>query len=309
LQGKRGFCRVRENIGGKLYSLVYGNPCAINLDPIEKKPFLHVLPGTMSLSVATAGCNLECKFCQNWEIAQAFPEEVYSFEVSPKAIVKKAQYMGARSVAYSYVEPTIFYEFMTDIARSAKKVGLLNVMHTNGYINAEPLKKLCKYLDAIQFDLKGFSQSFYRDLCSGELEPVLETLLILKQEKVHIEITNLIIPKKNDDMDFIKEMCLWLKKELGPDTPLHFNRFYPLYKLNRIPTTPIKTLETALAIARSCGLNYVYIGNVPGHSAWNTHCPQCGKIIIKRSGYMLEKIRLINGMCGFCHKHIPGIWT
>jgi pyruvate formate lyase activating enzyme len=308
-KGKRGFCRVRENREGKYYSLVYGNPCAIHLDPIEKKPFFHVLPGTTSFSLATAGCNFQCKFCQNWEISQAFPEDVYSYEVSPEMMVKKAKEIGAHSIAYTYVEPTIFYEYMFDIGSLAKKAGLLNVTHSNGFINQVPLRNLCKVLDAANIDLKGFTETFYRDLCSGELSPVLKALKTLKQEKIHLEITNLIIPTKNDDMPVLREMCLWVKKELGADTPIHFSRFYPLYKLKSLPPTPVSTLEKARAVALSAGLEYVYIGNVPGHEAENTFCPKCKKMIIQRTGYMVGEVHLKGGKCRYCGKPIPGIWA
>ncbi|OGP65771.1 MAG: AmmeMemoRadiSam system radical SAM enzyme, partial [Deltaproteobacteria bacterium RBG_13_47_9] len=190
-KGKRGFCRVRENREGKYYSLVYGNPCAVHLDPIEKKPFFHLIPSTTSFSLATAGCNFQCKFCQNWEISQSSPEDVYSVEISPDEAVTKAKEVGARSIAYTYVEPTIFYEYMLDVGLLAKKAGLLNVCHSNGYINPIPLRNLCKVLDAANIDLKGFTETFYRELCDGELNPVLETLKTLKKEKVHLEITNL----------------------------------------------------------------------------------------------------------------------
>ncbi len=308
-KGKRGFCRVRENREGKYYSLVYGNPCAVHLDPIEKKPFFHVLPGSASFSLATAGCNFECKFCQNWEISQASPEDVYSYEIPPEMVVKKAKEAGARSVAYTYVEPTIFYEYMADIALLVKKAGLLNVYHSNGFINPNPLRSLCKMLDAANIDLKGFTEAFYRELCSGELTPVLETLKILKQEKVHLEITNLVIPTKNDEMSTVKEMCLWVKKELGPDTPIHFSRFYPLYKLRNLPPTPVSTVEKARAVALSSGLEYVYIGNIPGHEGENTFCPKCKKVIIQRTGYMIGEIHMKGGKCGYCGKPIPGVWT
>jgi pyruvate formate lyase activating enzyme len=308
-KGKRGLCRVRENRDGKYYSLVYGNPCAIHPDPIEKKPFFHVLPGTVSFSLATAGCNFQCKFCQNWEISQASPEEVFSYDVPPELIVKKAKEIHARSIAYTYVEPTIFYEYMYDIAELAKKAGLLNVTHSNGFINPAPLRNLCRVLDAANIDLKGFSESFYRELCSGELGPVLETLKILKSEKVHLEITNLMIPTKNDEISMVREMCLWIKKELGPDTPIHFSRFYPLYKLRTLPPTPVSTLETARAIALSTGLEYVYIGNIPGHEAEHTFCPKCKKRVIQRTGYMVGEVHLKAGKCKFCGKPIPGIWA
>jgi pyruvate formate lyase activating enzyme len=307
-KGKRGICRVRENRDGKYYSLVYGNPCAIHPDPIEKKPFFHVLPGTISYSLATAGCNFQCKFCQNWEISQASPEDVYSYDVPPELIVSRAKDIGARSVAYTYVEPMIFYEYMSDISLLVKKAGLLNVTHSNGFINLAPLKNLCKVLDAADIDLKGFTENFYRELCGGELSPVLETLKTLKKEKVHLEITNLIIPTKNDEMSVIKEMCLWIKKELGEDTPIHFSRFYPLYKLKTLPPTPVSTLEKAREVALSVGLEYVYVGNIPGHIGENTFCPKCKKMVIQRTGYMIGEIHLKDGKCKYCGKPISGIW-
>jgi pyruvate formate lyase activating enzyme len=307
-KGKRGLCRVRENRDGKYYSLVYGNPCAVHLDPIEKKPFSHVLPGTTSFSLATAGCNFQCKFCQNWEISQASPEDVYGYDVPPELIVSRAKEIGARSVAYTYVEPMIFYEYMSDISLLVKKAGLLNVTHSNGFINPAPLKNLCKVLDAANIDLKGFTENFYRELCSGELNPVLETLKTLKKEKVHLEITTLIIPTKNDEMSVIKEMCLWIKKELGEDTPIHFSRFYPLYKLKTLPPTPVSTLDKAREVALSAGLEYVYVGNIPGHAGENTFCPKCKKMVIQRTGYMVGEIHLKDGKCRYCGKPISGIW-
>ncbi len=308
-KGKRGACRVRENRDGKYYSLVYGNPCAIHLDPIEKKPLFHVLPSTTSFSLATVGCNFQCKFCQNWEISQASPEDVYSYDVPPEIIVKKAKEAGAHSIAYTYVEPTIFYEYMVDICQLVKKAGLLNVCHSNGFINPEPLKNLCKVMDAANIDLKGFTEAFYRDVCNGELNPVLETLKTLKKEKVHLEITNLVIPTQNDDLSGLKEMCLWIKKELGADTPIHFSRFYPLYKLRSLPPTPVSTLEKARNTALSSGLEYVYIGNIPGHEGEHTFCPKCKKLLIQRIGYMVGENHLKGGKCKYCGKPIPGIWT
>jgi len=308
-KGKRGICRVRENRDGKYYSLVYGNPCAVHPDPIEKKPFFHVLPGTISYSLATVGCNFQCKFCQNWEISQAFPEDVYSKEFSPEIVVKEAKEIRAHSVAYTYVEPTIFYEYMLDICTLVKKSGLLNVYHSNGFINPDPLKNLCKVLDAANIDLKGFTDTFYHELCSGELTPVLETLKTLKKEKVHLEITNLIIPTKNDDLSVLREMCLWIKRELGADTPIHFSRFYPLYKLKSLPPTPVSTLDKAREVALSTGLEFVYVGNIPGHASENTFCPKCKKRIIQRTGYMVGEINMKDGKCRYCGKPIPGIWA
>lgn len=308
-QGKRGLCRVRENRDGKCYSLVYGNPCAFHPDPMEKTPFFHVLPGSRSLSLATAGCNFGCKFCQTWEISQASPEDVYSYDIPPELVVKNAKQMRARSVSYTYVEPIIFYEYMVEVGAAAKKEGLLSLIHSNGFINPDPLRNLCKVLDAANIDLKGFTHEFYRELCGGELNPVLETLKTLKHEKVHMEITNLVIPTKNDEMPLVREMCLWIKAELGANTPVHFSRFYPLYKLKNLPPTPVSTLEEARMVAMSAGLEYVYVGNVPGHEGENTFCPQCKKVVIRRIGYMIGEVHLQGGKCEYCGRPIPGIWA
>ena len=307
-RGKRGFCKVRENREGTYYSLAYGNPCAAHLDPIEKKPFFHVLPGTTAFSLATGGCNFHCKFCQNWEISQTSPEDLYNYDLPPEIAVKKAKEMRARSVAYSYVEPVVFYEYMADTCRLAKKAGLLNICHSNGFINTTPLRALCPVLSAANIDLKGFTDSFYKKLCDGKLNPILETLKTLKKEKIHLEITNLVIPTENDDLGEVARMCLWVKNELGGDTPIHFSRFYPLYKLQSLPPTPISTLEKIRSIALSAGLEYVYIGNVPGHEGENTFCPNCRKRIIQRIGFMVGEMHLANGKCGYCGRPIPGIW-
>jgi pyruvate formate lyase activating enzyme len=306
--GKRGLCRVRENREGMCYSLVYGNPCIIQLDPIEKEPFFHVLPGSRSLTISTAGCSFQCKFCENWEISQAFPEDVYSYEVPPETMVQRAVQMGARSIAYTYAEPAVFSEYLLEVASHAKGAGLLNVMHSNGFINPAPLRDLCQVLDAAHIDLKGFDEPFYRDLCSGELAPVLDSIKILRAERIHLEITNLVIPSKNDDTATFREMFLWIKEELGSDTPLHLSRFYPRHKLKKLPSTPISTLERARETALNCGLEYVYIGKVPGHEAWNTFCPQCGKMIIQRTGYMIGEMHITEGRCGYCGYPVPGIW-
>ncbi|MDI7261196.1 MAG: AmmeMemoRadiSam system radical SAM enzyme [Thermodesulfobacteriota bacterium] len=308
-KGKRGFCRVRENREGKYYSLAYGNPCALHLDPIERNPFFHVLPATDSFSIATAGCNFQCKFCQSWEFSQAAPEDIYSYDIPPEIVVKKAKEMGARSIAYTDTEPVIFYEYMLDVCYLARKAGLLNVIHSNGFINERPLRKLCKVLDAANIDLKGFTGTFYRDLCNGRLPPVLETLKTLREEKIHIEITNLMIPTNNDEISVVKEMCLWVKRELGAYTPIHFFRFYPLYKLRNLPPTPVSTLEKARAMALSSGLEYIYIGNIPGHEGGHTFCPRCKKMVIQRTGFMVGEMNLKGGKCGYCGKPVPGIWA
>ena len=307
--GGRGFCGVRENRDGKYYSLVYGNPCAVHVDPVEKKPFYHLLPASTSFSIATAGCNFHCKFCQNWEISQVAPDETYNFEMPPDQVVELAKKAGSRSLAYTYVEPTIFFEYMLDTARLAKKEGILNVYHSNGFINPGPLKDLCKVLAAANVDLKGFTEEYYSSMSQGRLSPVLRTLKTLKSEGVHLEITNLVIPTQNDNPETVQKMCTWIKNELGADTPIHFSRFYPLYKLRNLPPTPVTTLERNRKIAMDTGLEYAYIGNVPGHEGERTYCPQCKKLLIFRQGYTIGEINLNKGKCKFCGKPISGIWV
>lgn len=307
-KGKRGPCRVRENREGELFTLVYGNPCALHLEPVERDPFYHVLPGSRSLSLATAGCNFECKFCQTWEISQASPDELYNMDVPPQGVIDKAKQMGARSVSYTFVEPTVFCEYMMGIGDMAKKAGLLSLVHSNGFINPRPLRELCKTLDAANIDLKGFTEDYYREVCGGEMAPVLETLRILKEHRIHVEITNLIVPTKNDDMSSIREMCLWVKSEVGPETPVHFSRFYPLYKLRNLPPTPVSTLDAARTTALSCGLQHVYISNVPGHEGQNSFCSSCKRMIIQRTGYMVGEVHVRGGKCGHCGAPVPGIW-
>lgn len=308
-KGQRGFCGVRENRDGQYYSLVYGNPCAVHVDPIEKKPFYHMLPASTSFSIATAGCNFRCKFCQNWEISQSRPDDTYNFDLPPERIVALAKKAGARSIAYTYVEPTIFYEYMWDTAALAKKEGILNVCHSNGFINPGPLRELCRLISGANIDLKGFTEDFYGQMSQGRLAPVLETLKTLKREGVHLEITNLMIPTLNDDPETLRQMCTWIKNELGADTPIHFSRFYPLYKLRNLPPTPVATLEKTRRIAIEAGLEYVYIGNVPGHEGEKTYCPKCKKIVIDRQGYSIREIHLERGKCKFCGTPIAGIWT
>jgi len=306
--GERGRCRARENRKGELVTLVHGLPCAVHIDPIEKKPLFHFLPSTNVFSIATAGCNLRCKFCQNWQISQVPPEETYNYNLSPEELVRIAKEKKCPSIAYTYTEPVIFYEYMLDAAKLAKEAGIKNTMHSNGYINPEPLKELCKYLDAANIDLKGFTEEYYQEVCEGHLASVLQTLKTLKEEGVWLEITNLIVPTKNDDPETIRKMCIWIRDSLGTDVPIHFSRFWPMYKLKNLPPTPIETLEKARKIAMDVGLHHVYIGNIPGHAAENTYCPKCGKVLIKRIGYHILKNNIVNGKCKFCGQAIPGVW-
>lgn len=306
--GGRGFCGVRENRGGKLYSLVYAEPVALHVDPIEKKPFFHFLPSTTAFSIATVGCNLRCKFCQNWQISQAKPGEVPSVTMSADEVVLSAVQAGSRSIAYTYSEPTVFYEYMLDITKAAKAAGLKNILHSSGFINEAPLRQLCEYLDAANIDLKGWTSKYYDELCLGSVDDVLRTLKILNEKGVHLEVTNLILPGLNDDEKTIREMCAWIKDNLGEDTPLHFSRFHPMYKMAHLIPTPADTLEKAGRIAKEAGLKYVYIGNLPGNSAENTFCPRCGKIVIKRQGFFVMENNLLYGKCRFCGEEIKGVW-
>ncbi len=303
-----GGCKVRINKDGVLYSLVYGKPCAVAIDPIEKKPFYHFLPGEKAFSIATAGCVLGCKFCQNWQISQARPEEVDYHDLPPDDVVRSAMFYGCRVITYTYTEPTVFYEYMLDTAIIARRLGLKNTMHTCGYINERPLRELSRYMDAADVDLKAFTEDFYARLCGGRLKPVLDTLVILKSQGVWLEITNLVIPTLNDDRKSIKEMCLWIRNNLGPDVPLHFSRFFPQYKLKNLPPTPLETLTMARDIALGSGLRYVYIGNIRTE-AENTRCHNCKRLLIERHGYLVKENNIINKRCRFCGTLIPGVWS
>jgi len=307
--GQRGVCTVRVNREGLLYTLGYGNPVALHADPIEKKPFFHVLPGSSAYSLAVAGCNMRCLFCQNWQISQSKPDEVTSYDMSPEDIVRDASKSGCLSVVYTYTEPTVFYEYMLDISKLARAGGLLNGMHTCGYINPEPLKELLEYMDMANVDLKGFSREFYNKMgLLAELDPVLEAMKIIKEKGVWLEITNLIIPGQNDDPEMIRKMCVWIKDNLGDEVPLHFSRFMPSFKLQNLPPTPVAKLEEAYRIAKETGLKYVYIGNVPGHLYESTFCPNCAKLIVGRLGYTVTEIHIRGSLCGYCGYPIPGIW-
>jgi len=306
--GGRGDCRVRENRQGVYHSLVYGNPCAVHVDPVEKKPFFHLLPASRSFSIATAGCNLHCKFCQNWEISQAGPEETFNFDLPPQRVASLALEQRCASIASTYVEPTIFIEYLIDVGKAARPKGILNTCHSNGYINPHPLNDLIPHLDAACIDLKGFREEFYRDLSEGTLEPVLNTLKALVRRKVHLEIVNLVIPTHNDQPPLIEAMCRWIARELGPQIPLHFSRFYPLYRLKNLPPTPVATLESARSLALKAGLHHVYIGNIPGHEGEHTYCPQCRKLLVRRRAYQVLEVNLKKNRCPQCDREIYGIW-
>ncbi|MBN2071328.1 MAG: AmmeMemoRadiSam system radical SAM enzyme [Candidatus Krumholzibacteriota bacterium] len=306
--GKKGICRARKNIGGTLFSIVYSRPCSLHIDPIEKKPFFHFLPGTRALSISTAGCNMRCKFCQNWQISQSDPEDISLDAVSPETIVSKAVGLGAESIAYTYGEPVVFYEYMSDIATLARKRGVRSVVVTNGYYSSPAIQSLCEKVDAIKIDLKSFSDAYYRDICGGSLKPVLDALVAVKGSGVWLEIVYLMVPGLNDDPSMLKNMSRWLVDNLGADVPLHYSRFQPAYRLSNIPPTTAESLERAWSISRDAGIRFVYIGNLPGHAAENTYCPDCGEKIISRKGYTVGKIDIVNGKCLYCGNTVPGSW-
>ncbi|MFC1576466.1 AmmeMemoRadiSam system radical SAM enzyme [Candidatus Omnitrophota bacterium] len=306
--GERSFCRVREPKKGKLYSLVYDLPCSVHVDPIEKKPIYHMYPGSKSFSIATAGCNLRCKFCQNWQISQEPPENTFNRYLPAGDVVSSAAKNNCRSVAYTYSEPNVFYEYMLDTARIAKSRGIKNIWVTGGFISPEPLDELCGTIDAANIDLKGFSDDYLIEVCAERLEPLLETIKTTKKSGVWVELTNLVVPTLNDDPRMMRRMCAWIRENLGPETPIHFSRFWPMYKLKNLPPTPLETLKRARAIAESEGLKFVYIGNVPEEMASDTRCPHCRKIVVKRTGYFVLENNIKNSKCRFCGYRIPGIW-
>lgn len=305
--GESGFCRARQNQGGVLYSLGYALPCAIHVDPVEKKPFFNFYPRSRSYSLACAGCNLRCKFCQNWEISQLSPLDSNSSFIPATHLVTMARAQGCKSIAFTYTEPTTFYEYMLEAAMAARSKGLLPVYHSNGFINPEPLGELSRQLSAANIDLKGFSDGYYKEICSAWLAPVLATLQGLKKAGVWLEITNLVVPGHNDSTQMITDMCRWIRNNLGPETPLHFSRFFPLYQLTGVPPTPVSTLERARSIALKEGLLYAYIGNLPGHAGNSTYCPSCRKQVIRRSGFSVLEWRLASGRCAFCKSTIHGV--
>ena len=305
---ERGYCGNKENRKGKYYSLVYSRPCTVHVDPIEKKPLFHVLPGSQAFSIATAGCNIECDFCQNWQIAQFRPEQVPSIRLTPEQAARKAKETGCSTIAYTYSEPVTFYDYMLDTAVEGKKKGVGSVVITNGFINEAPLRLLCENVTAVKIDLKAFTEKFYQKSCHGELKPVKDTLVRLVRWGMWTEIVVLIIPTLNDSPDEIRAMVEWISGELSPDVPVHFTRFHGAYKIKNLPPTPLSTLERCYEIAKEKGLKYVYLGNVPGHPSENTRCPKCDKIVVKRTGFIVSEINIKKGRCEFCEEVIPGVW-
>jgi len=306
--GQSGECRIRVNVDGKLCAVTYGFPSAVHVDPVEKKPLNHFLPGTSIYSLATVGCNLHCKNCQNWEISQCNPEDASAMRLPPDRLPQLAKRHGCKSVAYTYTDPIVYYEYALDCSIKARELGLRNVLVTAGYINPAPLRELCKYVDAANIDLKAFSDKFYREVCSATLKPVLDTLVTARSMGVLVEVTNLLIPTLNDGDTDIRNLCNWIKRNLGAETPIHFSRFFPRYKMRHLPSTPPETLERARQIAVASGLQHVYAGNVFMRDASNTRCPSCHELLVERVGYRILANNLDDGKCPKCRKEIHGVW-
>jgi len=307
--GRRGFCRNRENQKGKLYTIVYGKPSVVDIGPIEKAPLYHFFPGHFRLCLTCASCNLRCKYCQNWHLSQKTFEELSHSSYTPSEIVQQAKDKNLSSISFTYTEPTVYYEYLYDISFIAKQMGMKTSIVSNGYINREPFLKLLTALDAVKIDLKGFSERFYEEVCSATLKPVLESLITVRKEKIWLEIVNLVVPTLNDDPKMIDEMCRWITDNLGQDVPLHFTRFFPNYKLTHLSPTPVSTLESAYGIAKKNGLRYVYVGNVPGHIYNSTYCPFCNRKVIKRNQFEIIEMNVVNGRCKFCNSPLQGIWA
>ena len=309
--GRRGICGVREDRDGVLNTLVYGKLIARHIDPIEKKPLFHFLPGSLSYSIATAGCNFKCLFCQNADISQ-MPSEynglITGDSVTPEDVVSEAVKGKCRSISYTYTEPTVFFEFALDTAKLARKKGLKNIFVTNGYMSKEALGMIQPFLDAANVDLKAYNKDFYKKMCGAKLENVKETLVDMKSSGIFVEVTTLLIPGLNDDKKELEELAMFISGSLGPGTPWHISRFHPTYKLEDRPSTPVETLVAAREIGINCGLKYVYTGNVHGEEGGNTFCYGCGKMLIERIGFYVKKNTLDEGMCPHCGEHMDGVW-
>lgn len=301
---KRGICGVRENQNGKLYTLVYASCSSANVDPIEKKPLFHFHPGSMVYSISTVGCNLKCMHCQNYSISQVKPEDAFLVEIPPEKAVDEAK-KKSDGIAFTYNEPTIWWEYAYDTSKIAKKEGLYTVFVTNGYINEEPLREISPYLDAANVDIKSMNDEFYRKIAKGRLEPVLNSAILYKELGIHLELTYLIIPTKNDGEQEIKKFITWVLENFGEEQVVHFTAFYPAYKMMHIPPTPLKTLIKAYKIAKESGLQYVYLGNVPHGEYENTYCPRCGNMVIERHGFYSRIVGIKNGRCSVCGAKLP----
>jgi len=305
---ERGYCGVRENRGGVYYTLVHSRVCAAHVDPIEKKPLFHYLPGTTAFSIATAGCNVNCKFCQNWDISQSRPEEVPSNFMPPQSVAQMARQYDCLTIAYTYSEPVVFAEYLMDTADAGHAAGVRSIVVSNGYMQDEALKTAYGKMDAVKIDLKSFTESYYSKVVTGQLKPVLDSLVTLRKMGKWTEIVYLVLPTLNDSDTEFRGLAQWIKTNLGTDVPLHFTQFHPEYLLKNLPITPVPTLERAKEIADAEGLHYVYIGNVPGHPAQNTYCPKCHKMLVERVGFTASEVLIRKNSCPYCQQTIAGIW-
>jgi len=307
-EGARGDCGVRENRDGVLYSLVYARVCSLHIDPIEKKPLFHYLPGTYALSLATAGCNVHCKFCQNWEISQSRPEQIPAQYLPPAQVARLAVENHCPTIAFTYSEPVIYSEFLMDTADAAHEAGVRSIVVSNGYIRKEALLAIYGKADAVKIDLKAFTESYYKKIVKGQLKPVLETLVALRKMNKWFEIVYLVTPTLNDSDDELLGLAKWVKTNLGVEVPLHFSQFHPNYQLKELGVTPLATLERAKSIADAEGLQFVYIGNIPGHPAQHTYCPHCHAVLVERTGFSAQRMLIENNECPHCQAAIAGIW-
>jgi pyruvate formate lyase activating enzyme len=305
---ERGYCGVRENRGGVYYTLVHSRVCAAHVDPIEKKPLFHYLPGTTAFSIATAGCNVNCKFCQNWDISQSRPEQVPSHYMPPQSVAELAKQYDCPTIAYTYSEPVVFAEYLMDAADAGHAAGVRSIVVSNGYMQEEALKMAYGKMDAVKIDLKSFTESYYSKVVTGQLKPVLDSLVTLRKMGKWTEIVYLVLPTLNDSDEEFRGLAQWIKANLGADVPLHFTQFHPEYLLKNLPITPVPTLERAKAIADAEGLHYVYIGNVPGHPSQNTYCPKCRKMLVERVGFTASQVLIRKNSCPYCQQTIAGIW-
>jgi pyruvate formate lyase activating enzyme len=306
--GQSGDCRIRVNLDGKLCAVTYGYPSAVHVDPVEKKPFNHFLPASSIFSIATVGCNLHCKNCQNWDLSQRNPEEATASPLPPEDVARLAAQYGCRSVAYTYSDPIAYYEYTLDCCRKTREAGLKNALVTAGYINEAPWRELCRHVDAATIDLKALSDAFYREICGATLAPILNALVVAKALGVFVEVSNLVIPTLNDSDEMLQALCRWVKENMGPETPLHFLGFHPQYQMRHLPPTPASTLERARSIARAAGLSFVYVGNVLIPDASNTRCPACGRVVVERNSYQVLRNEVTDGRCPACRTEIHGLW-
>lgn len=306
--GESGECRIRINDQGQLRAVTYGRPCSVHVDPIEKKPLFHFLPGTPILSLATAGCNLHCQNCQNWEISQCNPEDLPAYDLPPEQVALLAKRRACPSVAYTYTEPLVCFEYVRDCARACCAAGLRNVLVTAAYINPGPLKELAPLIQAANVDIKALSDTFYRDVCGATLKPVLAAIETLQAGGVFLEITNLVIPTLNDADDMIRDLARWVAGHTGAETPLHFSRFFPQYRMTHLPPTPVGTLEKARDIARAEGLKHVYIGNAETKGGDDTICAGCATVLVRRQRFAVGENRIRAGKCPDCGRRVHGVW-